>query len=108
MMTQLKFPTSPRYDDNFVSPEELMVGYLIPNFDVWSLKEASTQPENADTIDGSDFLITKVGIELDLVTGTRHWAVELLNKSDQIRKFVSAKPVGEDKVEVRQSRNSVI
>lgn len=108
MMTQLKFPTSPRYSEYPVSPEDLQVGYLIPNFDVWSLKEASTHPENADTIDGSDFLITKVGIELDLATGTRHWAVELLNKSDQTRTFISAKPVGEDKVEVRQSRNSII
>lgn len=108
MMTTLKFPTSPRYSEYPVPPEELQVGYLIPNFDVWGLKDASLTSDNSDVIDGSDFLVTKVGVELNVAMGTRHWVVEVLNKADQVRTFVSAKPIGEDKVAVHQSRNSIL
>ncbi|MBC9705942.1 MAG: hypothetical protein H9W81_13420 [Enterococcus sp.] len=108
IMTALKFPLCPRYDEYLTSPAELQVGHLISNFNVWDLKDASTEPENNDFIDGSDFLITKAGVELNLTMGTRHWSVELMNKAGEKRTFVSAKPLNEDTVEVSQSRTPIV
>lgn len=108
-MTQLKFPQGIEYNEDIIySPRELPLGYTLRNRQVWDLVEVSTDPFNHAGIDGADFLITKVGTALNVVTSEENWFVELMNSKGETRQLTSARGVDLDNVELNISRNRLI